>query len=123
MADAYHAEYGHQDGTPVIAVLECSIFGQTINLSVTPGTKLEASYGAGTSVSESTKCNYGLRPDLADIAASGGMCVAAVDKTGEVRAIERPDHPFFVATLYLPQLASIPDHPHPLFRSFVQALP
>ena len=55
-------------------------------------------------------------------ASSHGMTVAAIDDTGEVRAIERPDHPFFVATLYQPQLSSAPGRPHPIWTAFVQAV-
>ena len=50
------------------------------------------------------------------------MLVAATDATGEVRAVERSDHPFFVATLYQPQLTSAPGRPHPIWAGFVDAL-
>ena len=79
-------------------------------------------YGNAATVRERTTCNYGLAPDLAYIAASHGMAVAASDDTGEVRAIERTHHPFFVATLYQPQLSSAPGRPHPIWRAFVQAV-
>jgi CTP synthase (UTP-ammonia lyase) len=74
-------------------------------------------------VVEETTCNYGLNPELQHVADDGGMIVAGVDRTGEVRAIERPDHPFFVATLYQPQLSSTPDRPHPVFLGFLRAVP
>ena len=50
------------------------------------------------------------------------MVVSAVDDTGEVRAIERADHPFFVGTLYQPQLRSTPEAPHPVWLGFVDAV-
>ncbi len=50
------------------------------------------------------------------------MRVAATDDTGEVRAVERTDHPFFVATLFQPQLTSSPSAPHPIWCGFVEAL-
>jgi CTP synthase (UTP-ammonia lyase) len=55
------------------------------------------------------------------LAGEHGMSVAGRDDTGEVRAIERPDHPFFVGTLYQPQLSSTPDRPHPLFVALLRA--
>jgi CTP synthase (UTP-ammonia lyase) len=58
---------------------------------------------------------------LLHIAGVGGMAVAATDRTGEVRAVERPDHPFFVATLYQPQLRSAPGAPHPVFTGLLAA--
>jgi CTP synthase (UTP-ammonia lyase) len=55
------------------------------------------------------------------IAGKHGMRIAATDATGEVRAIERVDHPFFVGTLYQPQLRSAPRAPHPIFVGLLDA--
>jgi len=71
---------------------------------------------------EATTCNYGLNPRLQHVADNGGMVVSGVDGTGEVRAIERPGHPFFVATLYQPQLTSTFERPHPVFLGFLRAV-
>jgi CTP synthase len=38
-----------------------------------------------------------------------------------VEIIELPDHPFFVAGQFHPELRSRPTRPHPLFREFVGA--
>ena len=35
--------------------------------------------------------------------------------------VELPDHPWFLATQFHPELKSRPNHPHPLFASFVAA--
>jgi CTP synthase (UTP-ammonia lyase) len=50
------------------------------------------------------------------------MRAVAVDNTGEVRAVERTDHPFFLATLYQPQLRSEPRRPHPIFVGLLRAV-
>jgi CTP synthase (UTP-ammonia lyase) len=50
-----------------------------------------------------------------------GLRVSGVDATGEPRAMELERHPFFVATLYVPQLTSSTEVPHPLFRAFLGA--
>ena len=120
VVDAAHAESGG-DGTPVVSLLSCSLAGVTIEVQLTPGTKLAALHGDAATVLESTTCNYGLAPEWQHLAAEGGMVVAGVDDTGEVRAIERADHPFFVATLYQPQLRTAPDAPHPVWAGFVAA--
>ena len=60
-----------------------------------PGTLLAEIYGTST-VTERTNCNYGLAPAFGQLAAEGGMVVSATDETGEVRAVERVDHPFFI---------------------------
>ena len=119
ITDATHAEYG-ATGTPIVTMLACSLDGMQIDIAVEPGSRLERIYGARSAI-EQTTCNYGLEPVHAGIAASHGMRVSAVDDTGEVRAIERTDHPFFVATLYQPQLTTAPGTPHPILAAFVDA--
>lgn len=118
--DAAHAEYG-PGGTPVITLLECSLLDQTITVDIAPGSLLDRLYGARRVV-EHTTCSYGLAPKVQHIAGEYGMRVAATDATGEVRAIERIDHPFFVGTLYQPQLRSAPGAPHPIFAGLLDAL-
>ena len=76
---------------------------------------------AGQPVSEHTTCNYGLDPAVQSIASQHGMIVSAVDDTGEVRAVERTDHPYFVGTLYQPQLRSSPEEPHPVWTGLIEA--
>ena len=44
----------------------------------------------------------------------GGLRVVGTDDEHGARIVELPDHPFFVATLFVPQLTSTEDHPHPV---------
>ena len=118
-ADASHAEYG-SPGTPIITLLSCSLQGKQIEVSLRAGSRLARIHGC-TTVVERTTCSYGLAIDLQHLASEAGMRVAAVDATGEVRAVERPDHPFFIGTLYQPQLTSTPAAPHPVFAAFLAA--
>src|SRR4051794_20110459 len=119
MGDAKHAESA-DDGTLIVTPLACSLDGQSIDVQLTPGTKLALVHGAA-SVTEFTTCNYGLDPARQEIASMGGMLVSGIDRAGEVRAIERADHPFFVGTLYQPQLRSTPADPHPIWLGFLEA--
>jgi CTP synthase (UTP-ammonia lyase) len=117
--DASHAEYG-SGGTAVITALACSLQGREIAVDLTPGSLLARLHGSAR-VAERTTCDYGLAPEVQHLAGAHGMRVAGTDDTGEVRAIERPDHPFFVGTLYQPQLRSTPDRPHPVFAGLLSA--
>jgi CTP synthase (UTP-ammonia lyase) len=119
IADAAHAEYG-PGGVQVITLLECSLQDQMITVELTPGSMLAKLHGTDHVV-EHTTCSYGLAPQLQHIAGEHGMRIAATDGTGEVRAIERVDHPFFVGTLYQPQLRSAPGAPHPVFVGLLDA--
>jgi CTP synthase (UTP-ammonia lyase) len=46
---------------------------------------------------------------------------AADDATGDVRAVELDDHPFFIATLFQPERAALTGKISPVVRAFVQA--
>ena len=119
IADASHAEYG-AEGRPVITPLACSLLDQSITIDVAPDSLLARLYGQ-TRATERTTCSYGLAPDMQHIADEHGMRTAATDETGEVRAVERVDHPFFVGTLYQPQLTSSAAAPHPILVGFLKA--
>jgi len=45
--------------------------------------------------------------------------IVGSDSEGEIRVVELPHHPFFIATLFVPQLLSRPDCPHPLITAFI----
>jgi len=52
-----------------------------------------------------------------------GYMISGTSPDGRlVEIIELPNHPFFVATQFHPEFQSRPNHPHPLFRGFVQAV-
>jgi CTP synthase (UTP-ammonia lyase) len=47
--------------------------------------------------------------------------VSGTGADGEVRIVELPDHPFFLATLFLPQARSTATDPHPLLAGYAAA--
>jgi CTP synthase (UTP-ammonia lyase) len=70
---------------------------------------------------EQFQCNYGLNPQFRGRFDRGKLKITGLDLAGEVRIVELTDHPFYVATLFLPQLSSKPENPHPLFVSYLKA--
>jgi CTP synthase (UTP-ammonia lyase) len=118
--DAVHDEYGVA-GTSIVSLLSCSLVQSEITIDIKPGSRLARMYGV-LRIVERTHCNYGMNPLFASVASRGGLLTSAVDGTGEVRAVERADHPFFIATLYQPQRTSSPDAPHPILTAFVGAV-
>ncbi len=120
LIDATHTEYG-TSGSAIVNLLSCSLKATEITVDIAPGTRLAEIHGHGPRT-ELTNCNYGLNPDFQHIASEQGLVISAIDDTGEVRAIERPDHRFFVGTLYQPQRLPSEKLPHPLFDSFVRAV-
>jgi CTP synthase (UTP-ammonia lyase) len=88
---------------------------------VLPGTRAAKLYGT-SDVMEDFYCNYGVNPDYRRTLETAGVCVSGVDGEGEIRIMELRDHPFFVATLFLPQARSTPAAPHPLLSGFAAAV-
>ncbi len=86
-----------------------------------PGTRAHAAYGEGI-VYERHRHRYEVNPAYHEILSKGGLVVSGQSQDGRlVEIIELPDHPFFVAGQFHPELRSRPTRPHPLFREFVGA--
>lgn len=117
---------GHEESTPgaptlAVTALSCSLDGRADEVALVEGSRTRALYGGPVAV-EDFRCNYGVNPEMVPRLESSGLHVAAVDAGGDVRAVERRDHPFFVGTLFLPQARSSQAAPHPVLRGFVDAV-
>ena len=89
-------------------------------MRILPGTTTRRAYGRGEA-EEAFRCHFGLNPKFRARVLSEPLRVAGVDDNGEVRVVELGHHPFFVATLYLPQLVSTPAAPHPLILAYLRS--
>jgi CTP synthase (UTP-ammonia lyase) len=94
--------------------------GMISEIRLRPGSYLHAFYGQ-EKVAEEFFCNFEVNPEYEWAAIEAGFPVVARGPQGEIRAIESPNHKFFVATLFQPQLSSKPERPHPLVSAFVRA--
>lgn len=70
---------------------------------------------------ERFNCSSGLNEDYRSRLTAHGLVVAGTDDYGQARLIELPGHPFFIITLFLPQLGGRNGEAHPLLRAFVRA--
>ncbi|MBI2761298.1 MAG: CTP synthase [Chloroflexi bacterium] len=120
VADAAHAESDPDASHLFITPLSCSLFGQTMNVTLRPGTRAQAYYAADGAL-ENYYCNFGLNPAYRGDLEAAGLCVSGIDADGEPRIFELPDHRFFIGTLFVPQTRSTPEQPHPLITAFVAA--
>jgi CTP synthase (UTP-ammonia lyase) len=119
MPQARHAENGPSAAADqLIAPLSCSLAGHEAADALTAGSRIEELLGATRTI-ERYHCNYGVAPGYLDLLRAHGMRFTGVDDEGEVRVAELPGHPFFVATLYQPELSA--DGVHPLIRGFAHA--
>jgi CTP synthase (UTP-ammonia lyase) len=118
--DAQHAEYDPYASALFITALDCSLAGQTMSVELLTGTTAAAAYATATAT-ERYYCNFGLNRDHLSALEAGGLTVSGVDHEGEVRIVELREHPFFVATLFVPQVGSTAQAPHPLVSAFMAA--
>ena len=115
----------HEETSPLasplfISRLACSLVGRSKTLQLHEGSRLAAIYGS-PSAEEQYLCNFGVNPQVVDTFRKVPLKIAASDDEGEIRAVELSSHPFFIATLFLPQHRSTTSKPHPLVTSFLKA--
>lgn len=93
----------------------------TDRVQLQPGTRLAELCG-GRDLSAEYFCNFETNPTFVPRwQASAGLRVSASGAGGEMRAFELAGHPFFVATLFQPQLSSRAERPHPIVEGFLRA--
>lgn len=120
LADAAHAEIDPDAPQAVITPLTCSLAGRTEEVEILAGTLAHRLYGASVA-GERFFCTYGIDDSYEPLLREHGMRISGVDREGHARIIELPCHPFFLITLFVPQMRSLPDAPHPLVLGFVNA--
>ncbi len=118
---AQHAEYDPYASELFISKLDCSLAGCEMTLDFAPDSRVAAIYGT-TSAKEQYYCNFGVNPDRVGLLKSGPLMIVGSDQEGEIRVVELPTHPFFIATLFVPQARSKEDLPHPLVTAFIKAM-
>jgi CTP synthase (UTP-ammonia lyase) len=119
MHNPLHAEYGIEEGA-VIVELECSLVGHEGPIAYTPGTLIQRIAGVDRSL-ERYHCSYGIAPGSVKTLQAAGVIFGAHDQDGAPRALELADHPFFLGTLFQPELAGDGTRAHPVIRAFAEA--
>jgi CTP synthase (UTP-ammonia lyase) len=118
--DAEHEESAPQASRLVISRLACSLVGRTMTITLAPDSMLARIYGQ-SSIQEQYLCNFGVNPEYVEVLRASTLAAVGKDTEGAIRAVELSKHPFFIGTLFLPQLGSTPSHPHPVVSAFVKA--
>ncbi|MEV8591047.1 hypothetical protein AB0424_29315 [Streptomyces sp. NPDC051180] len=119
---AAHAENdpAADPGDLLVAPLACSLVGHEGVVRVSPGSLAERALGAERT-SERYHCAYGPGTRHLDTLSAHGLRFTGADEEGGVRIAELPSHPFFLATLFQPELAGDGTRPHPLVRALAVA--
>jgi len=129
IADADTAEHNSGSAHYVVTPLSCALPNRREGgpkasgeerLRILPGTLLYSICGSEDD-SEQYFCNYGVNEEYEQQFQTSGLRISARGMRGETRAVELPSHPFFLATLFQPQLSSRPESPHKLLLAFLRA--
>jgi len=128
--DSNSSEFAPECGHPVISLLESQQgvqdLGGTMRLGtypcrLRPGSKAAEIYGQ-PEISERHRHRYEVSNQYRERFQQQGMRLSGLSPDGSlVEMIELPDHPYFVACQFHPELKSRPTRPHPLFSAFVAA--
>jgi CTP synthase len=127
---ANSSEFDPATPHPVIDLLpeqkDVTELGATMRLGaqpchLVPGTVAARAYGEEV-VYERHRHRWEVNPAYHEALQAGGMVLSGNSHNGRLtEIIELPNHPFFVAGQFHPELRSRPTRPHPLFRDFVGA--
>ena len=119
-------EAEHEESSPgacelAVTRLPDSLAGQMHEVFFEPGSRVATIYRAPSAV-EPFFCSFGLNPKYRAGVEERGLVISGTGADGTARVLELPEHPFFIATLYVPQARYTPDDPHPLVTAFVAAV-
>ena len=117
--DAAHEEHDPTADNAIVHKLTCSLFGQEGTVSIREGSKAARIYRT-LETAEQFRCHYGLNPAYMNRFEYAGLHTAGCDVNGEPRIVELAAHPFFIGTLFVPQLRSTPEATHCLVDSLLE---
>jgi CTP synthase (UTP-ammonia lyase) len=117
--DAGHAEVDVA-GTMVVVPLTCSLVGEYRAVRTVPGTRAAAICGVEPMTGYHF-CGYGLAPELVPLFEATGLVFSGYADDGTIEIVELPGHPFFLATLFQPQVSLHESTLHPMLAAFADA--
>ncbi len=118
--EADHFESNPETSVPVITALSCSMVKKNGDIFLKEGTFAEKIFNTNQT-NETYHCNYGFNQDYLELLKKSDMKISGFDSNIDVRIIELTNHPFFIATLFQPERASLENKNHPLIDAFVRA--
>lgn len=121
LSNVQHGENSPDGDELLIVPLACSLAGHEASVLIEPGSLAERLLGSNRTI-ERYFCAYGADRRYLDTLRAHGMRFTGFDDDGDVRIVELPEHPFFLATLFQPELAGDGTRPHPIIRGFARAL-
>lgn len=120
ISGAAHAETEPDGEAIVVGALSCRLVGEERAVTAVPGTRLAAICGTAPFTGFHW-CSYGLADGVDEKLAGAGLVVSAFAEDAGIEGFELPGHPFYMATLFQPQVGSSGrDELHPLLDTLCQ---
>ena len=127
LPQAAHAEYGADPETALITPAACAVPGDPATglkgkqpVHLTPDSLAARTYGS-TQIAAEFHCRNELNRRYQTLFEQSDLRVVGVGDEGEARIVELTGARFFIATLFLPQMAVLKDEPIPLIDAFLGA--
>jgi CTP synthase (UTP-ammonia lyase) len=117
LADVANAEVSPEADRQLIVPLTCSLMGHEEAVMIVPGSMAAGISGPGRRT-ERYHCSFGLNMEYLEALTAGGLRFTGFDDSGNVRIMELPGHPFFMGTLFQPELQGDGTQPHPIIAAF-----
>ena len=116
---ASHEETSPDGDALVINALPCSLVGEERLVHCVPETRIAQICGREPFVGFHY-CNYGVNPDYQTALEAAGLHLSAFAEDAGVEAIELDAHPFYMGTLFQPQMGLLKGFGlHPLIENFL----
>lgn len=127
LKDASSTEINPRTNNPIFTKLESDIAGENVirlgnyKCRLVENTNARRIYGM-PEISERHRNGYEFNNEYIDKFIEKGLTISGINEERNlVEIIEYRDHPFFIATQFLPELKSRPNRPHPLFVHFISS--
>lgn len=121
LRDAAHAEFDPDAKNLIITPLSCSLVGKTSKVLIAKASRLYEYYKE-TEVEERFTCRFGINPVYQKLIDESGFKIAASDENDEIRVLDLVQNRFYTATLFQPQLSSLPTNPHKLILAYLNSV-
>jgi CTP synthase (UTP-ammonia lyase) len=107
-----------ENSNELIVPLSCSLVGIETTIYINENSKAHGIYQKNK-IEEKFRCEYGLSEEAQGLVKKSKMQITGRDDNNQVTIIEIIDHPFFIGTLFQPQLSSKSGDSHPLLNAFL----
>ena len=120
LKDASHEAYSSKNTFNIISKLSCSLVDTIQRLNISKNTVAFSAYKSITA-EEKFQCNCGFNQNHIGKFKDQNLTFSGFDTEGNIRMFEISNSYYYLATLFLPQLSSTFNKPHPIVYKFLRS--